>query len=50
MRGLTGLRVFLESKEEVVMRLAGRISWNVDSWVGFLVGGVIDEESDGGTQ
>ena len=35
------------------MRLEGRISWNVDSclhWVGLLVGGGIDEESDGGTQ
>lgn len=45
---LTGLWLLLE-REEVVMSLEGRISWNVEfclQGAGFLAGGMDDDESD----
>ena len=53
--GLTGLRLFLENEEVVVMRLEGRISWNVDPCLPRIglpdgPGGIDELESNGGAQ
>jgi len=44
---LTGLSEFFPEREEVVMRLGGRISWNVDfCFWGGLLGIDVDDDSD----